>query len=56
MVTAASLQLCVGQQNAGVICLLENDPTVTAEAVRNLEETEIEGIIGLVRLENPCGE
>lgn len=51
-------------QNAGLTAaqyqawqiLLENDPTVTAEAVRNLEETEIEGIIGLVRLENPCGE
>ena len=36
--------------------LRQSDPTVTAEAVRSLTMTEIRGIIGFERLDDPCGE
>ena len=36
--------------------LRQSDSSVTAEAVRSLTMTEIRGIIGFERLDDPCGE
>ena len=43
-------------QYEALTALRQSDPAVTAEDVRSLTMTEIRGIIGFEKLDDPCGE